>query len=62
MFYWAFIFLIVGVLASMMGFGGLGATAFGIAKGLVLLKIIGLVLLVAAVGFAVAGGRGRLPH
>jgi uncharacterized membrane protein YtjA (UPF0391 family) len=41
MFYWAFMFLIVALIAAVFGFGGLAGAAAGIAK---ILFFVGLVL------------------
>ncbi len=57
MLYWALIFLLIGLLASALGFGGLSAAAFGIAKGLVLFKVLGILLIVAGIGFALSHAR-----
>ncbi len=51
MLYWAFVFLAVGILASLFGFGGLSAAAFSAVKVLLLLKVIGIILFLAGVGF-----------
>jgi uncharacterized membrane protein YtjA (UPF0391 family) len=48
MLYWAFVFLIVALVAGALGFGGIAGTAAGIARVLfgifVVLFLIGLVL------------------
>jgi uncharacterized membrane protein YtjA (UPF0391 family) len=54
MFTLAIALFVIGILASMAGFGGLAATAIGVAKGLIVLKIIGILCVLAAVGFAIA--------
>ncbi len=48
MLYWAFVFLIVALVAGAMGFGGIAGTAAGIARVLfgifIVLFLVGLVL------------------
>jgi uncharacterized membrane protein YtjA (UPF0391 family) len=50
MLFWAFVLLIVGAIAALLGFGGLASVAIGAAKGLIFLKVLGIILLLAAVG------------
>ena len=57
MLYWSLVFLIVAIIAAVLGFGGISAAAAGIAQ--VLFWIFLVVFLVSLVlGFA---GRRRLP-
>jgi uncharacterized membrane protein YtjA (UPF0391 family) len=51
MFYWAAVFLIIAIVAALLGIGGLAGTAANIAWALF---IVGLIL---AVAFAVIGRR-----
>jgi uncharacterized membrane protein YtjA (UPF0391 family) len=52
---WAITFLIIAIIAAVLGFGGIAGTASGIAK---ILFVIFLVLFVASLIF----GRGRGPR
>ena len=54
MLYWAFLFLVVALVAAVFGFGGIAATASGIAQ---ILFVISLVLFVISLiaGFARRG-------
>ncbi len=52
MFYWAVVFLVIALIAGVLGFGGIAGTAAGFAE---ILFVVGLIL---AVIFLVAG-RGR---
>lgn len=51
---WALIFFIVAIVAALFGFGGIAATATGIAQ---ILFYIFLVLFVVALLFGLLGGR-----
>ena len=53
MLYWALIFFVVGIIASLFGFGSIAGMAYGIAKGLVVLKVIGIVCILIAIAFVV---------
>lgn len=53
MFSWAITFLIIGLIAAVLGFGGLAGTAIGIAK---VLAFVGIILFVV---FLILGRRGR---
>jgi len=55
MFYWAFIFLILALIAGALGFGGVAGSAAGMAK---ILFFVGLVVFVV---MAVAGRRSFRP-
>lgn len=57
MLHWAIILFVVGVVAAFFGFGGVAGAAFGAAKGLVFLKILGVVLVLAGVGLALSHSR-----
>ena len=50
MLFWAFVLLIVGTVSALLGFGGIASVAIGAAKGLILLKVLGIILVLAAVG------------
>lgn len=54
MLYWAFLFLVVALVAAVFGFGGIAATASGMAQ---ILFVIALVLFVISLiaGFARRG-------
>ena len=52
---WAITFLIIAIIAAVLGFGGIAVTATGIAK---ILFVVFLVLFVASLIF----GRGRGPR
>jgi uncharacterized membrane protein YtjA (UPF0391 family) len=52
---WAFIFLVVALIAAALGFGGIAATAAGIAK--ILFYIFLALFLIALIG-GLAAGRG----
>jgi uncharacterized membrane protein YtjA (UPF0391 family) len=54
MFGWALAFLVIALVAAVFGFGGIAASAAGIAK-----IIFVVALLIAIVGFVVGMGRGR---
>lgn len=54
MLYWALVFLIVGLIAGVLGFSGIAGTATDIAW---ILFVVGLIL---ALIFAVVGRRPRL--
>jgi uncharacterized membrane protein YtjA (UPF0391 family) len=55
MLYWAAVFLVIALIAGVLGFGGVAGTAVNIAW---ILFVVGLIL---AVVFGVMGrGRGRL--
>jgi uncharacterized membrane protein YtjA (UPF0391 family) len=54
MLYWAFVFLIVGLLAGLLGFTGIAGASIGIAK-----FLAGLFLLVFLVLLVVGMGAGR---
>lgn len=51
---WAIAFLIIAIIAALFGFGGIAATATGIAK---ILFYIFLVLFLIALLFGLLGGR-----
>jgi uncharacterized membrane protein YtjA (UPF0391 family) len=51
MLYWAMMFLIVAIIAGVLGFGGLAATAVGIAKVLFVL-FLAMFLIALAMGTA----------
>lgn len=51
---WAIIFLVIAIIAALFGFGGIAATASGIAQ---ILFYIFLVLFVIALLFGLLGGR-----
>ncbi|MGQ4275221.1 DUF1328 domain-containing protein [Terrihabitans sp. B22-R8] len=53
MLYWALVFLIVALVAAVLGFGGIAGTAIGIAK------IIFFVAIVLFLISAIFGYRGR---
>lgn len=46
MFYWAFVFLLVALVAAIFGFGGIAATASGMAQ---ILFVVALILFVVSV-------------
>jgi uncharacterized membrane protein YtjA (UPF0391 family) len=53
MLYWAFVFLVIGVLAALLGFTGVAGASFGIAKLLAgLFVIVFLVLLILGLSAA----------
>lgn len=54
MFYWAFVFLVVALVAAFLGFGGIAGTAAGMAK---IFFWVGLILFVV---FLIVGRRGRV--
>ena len=58
MLYWALIFFVIGIIASLFGFGSIAGFAYGVAKGLVVLKVIGIICILVAIGFTVAHLRG----
>jgi uncharacterized membrane protein YtjA (UPF0391 family) len=62
MLHWAIILFVLGLMAALLGFGGIASTALGIAKGLILLKIVGVILVLAAIAMLVRhtslGGAG----
>ena len=53
MLYWALVFLVIALVAGVLGFGGVYVAAAGIAK---ILFFIFLVLFIVSL---IAGGRGR---
>ena len=55
---WAIIFLIVAIIAAIFGFGGIAATATGIAQ---ILFYIFLVLFLISLIFGLMGGRSPPP-
>ena len=59
MLYWALIFFVIGIIASLFGFGSIAGVAYGIAKGLVVVKIIGIICILVAIAFLV--GHLRRP-
>lgn len=52
MLYWAFLFLIIGVIAAILGFGGIAGAAIGIAK-VIFFIFIALFILFRILGFTV---------
>jgi len=53
MLYWAFVFLVIGVIAALFGFTGVAGASFGIAKFLAgLFLVIFLVLLIVGMSAA----------
>ena len=54
---WVVTFLIVGLIAAILGFGGIAGASFGIAK---LLFFIFIVLFLIAIVFGTIGGRRAL--
>ena len=59
MLYWAVVFLIVGLVAAILGFGGIAGAAVSIAK---IIFVIALVLfLVSLIAGLMRRGAGRLP-
>ena len=57
MLHYALVFLVLGLIAALLGFGGLAGTSIGIAK---ILFFVFLVLF--AVTLLVGRGRGRTPN
>lgn len=55
---WALTFLIIAIIAALFGFGGIAATATGIAK---ILFYVFLVLFLIALLFGLLGGRAAPP-
>ena len=55
---WALIFLVIAILAAIFGFGGIAATATGIAQ---ILFYIFLVLFVVSLIFGLLGGNSKTP-
>lgn len=53
---WAFIFLVVAIIAAIFGFTGIAAAATGIAKVLFFLFLVGFLVLLIIAGFL--SGRG----
>ena len=51
---WALIFLVIGIVAGILGFGGVAGTAFGIAK---FLFFIALALFVIFLVLAIVAGK-----
>jgi uncharacterized membrane protein YtjA (UPF0391 family) len=58
MLYWAAIFLVIAIVAAAFGFGGIAASAVGIAK---ILFVIFLVLFLVSAIAGLAGRRGPPP-
>jgi uncharacterized membrane protein YtjA (UPF0391 family) len=58
MFRWAIIFLIIAIVAAVFGFSGLAGTAAGFAK---ILFVVGLVLFLISVIYAIVSGNKPLP-
>lgn len=54
MFWWAFVFLLVSIVAAIFGFGGIATTAVGIAK---ILFWVGLVLFIVSLIAGMASRR-----
>lgn len=54
MFGWAITFLVIALIAGVLGFGGIAGTAIGLAK---LVFFIGLVLFLIAMVYALITGR-----
>lgn len=54
MLYWALVFFIIAIIAALFGFGGIAATASGIAQ---ILFYIFLVLFLVALIFSLLSGR-----
>ena len=54
MFGWALTFLIVAIIAAVLGFGGVASTAIGIAK---IIFFVALALLVISLVYGVVTGR-----
>lgn len=55
----AIILFAIGAVAALLGFGGLGATAVGVAGGLIFFKVIGIVLVLTAIVMIIRGGASR---
>jgi uncharacterized membrane protein YtjA (UPF0391 family) len=63
MLHWAIILLVIGLVASIFGFGGFASAAVGLAEGLIVLKVIGVILILVAIGlFARHNSHRSLPH
>lgn len=60
MLYYALVFFIVALVAAVFGFGGLAASAAGIAK-LLFVGFLVLAVVTGIVHLVGGGGRGRLP-
>ncbi len=56
MLYWALIFLIVAIIAAVLGFGGIAQVSAGIAQ---VLFFVFLVLFLISIAFGMAGRRHR---
>ena len=56
MLYWALVFLVVSLVAALFGFGGIAATAAGIAQ--ILFYIFVVLFLATLIAGLVAGRRG----
>jgi uncharacterized membrane protein YtjA (UPF0391 family) len=54
---WIVTFLIIGLIAAILGFGGIAGASFGIAK---LLFFIFIILFLVAIVFGTLGGRRAL--
>lgn len=52
MLYWAFVFLIIGIIAAIFGFGGIAGAAIGIAK-IIFFVFIALFVIFLILGFTV---------
>ena len=53
MLYWAFVFLVIGLVAALFGFTGVAGASFGIAKVLAgLFLVVFLILLIVGMGAA----------
>ena len=54
---WALVFLVIGIVLAVLGFGGLGGAFVGIAKLLFFLAVAGFVILLSLALLATRGGR-----